>query len=210
MYMCVWVGVCGWVCVYIYTYSFSFEDLARGAFIMYMCVCVCVCVCIIYLSIYLPIYLSICIIYQIALLAWYQMSSSIIAKEGNHWMHQGSCLYLALFWKLSSIYFVLKTMCYCCLAAKTYLALLWPMDCSPTGSSVCGISQARILEWVAISFSRGFSWLRDPAHVPCFDRQIFYHCTREAPYRQWRIVKRIYLNKCLMIRFEFLVKSLWE
>ena len=31
-----------------------------------------------------------------------------------------------------------------------------PMDCSPPGSSVHGISQARILEWVAISFSRGF------------------------------------------------------
>ena len=30
-----------------------------------------------------------------------------------------------------------------------------PMVCSPSGSSVCGISQARILEWVAISFSRG-------------------------------------------------------
>ena len=32
-----------------------------------------------------------------------------------------------------------------------------PMDCSPPGSSVHGISQARIVEWVAISFSRGSS-----------------------------------------------------
>ena len=32
-----------------------------------------------------------------------------------------------------------------------------PMDCSPPGSSVHGISQARILEWVSISFSRGSS-----------------------------------------------------
>ena len=32
-----------------------------------------------------------------------------------------------------------------------------PMDCSPKGSPVCGISQARTLEWVAISFSRGLS-----------------------------------------------------
>ena len=31
-----------------------------------------------------------------------------------------------------------------------------PMDCDPPGFSVYGISQARILEWVAISFSRGF------------------------------------------------------
>ena len=36
-----------------------------------------------------------------------------------------------------------------------------PMDCSPPSSSVCGISQARILEWVAISSSRGSSRPRD-------------------------------------------------
>ena len=36
-----------------------------------------------------------------------------------------------------------------------------PMDCSPPGSSVHRILQARILEWVAISFSRGSSWPRD-------------------------------------------------
>ena len=36
-----------------------------------------------------------------------------------------------------------------------------PMGCSPPGSSIHGILQARILEWVAISFSRGFSRPRD-------------------------------------------------
>ena len=36
-----------------------------------------------------------------------------------------------------------------------------PMDCSPSGSSIRGILQARILEWVAISFSRGSSQPRD-------------------------------------------------
>ena len=36
-----------------------------------------------------------------------------------------------------------------------------PMDCSPPGSSVHGISQERILEWVAISSSRGSSQPRD-------------------------------------------------
>ena len=36
-----------------------------------------------------------------------------------------------------------------------------PMVCSPSDSSVHGISQAILLEWVAISFSRGSSWLRD-------------------------------------------------
>ena len=40
-----------------------------------------------------------------------------------------------------------------------------PMDCSLPGSSVHGIFQARILEWVAISFFRGSSWPRDPTWV---------------------------------------------
>ena len=42
-----------------------------------------------------------------------------------------------------------------------------PMDCSPWGSSVHGILQARILEWLAISSSRGSSQFRDPTWVSC-------------------------------------------
>ena len=42
-----------------------------------------------------------------------------------------------------------------------------PMDCSPPSSSVCGILQARILEWVAIPFSRGPSRPRDRTWVSC-------------------------------------------
>ena len=49
--------------------------------------------------------------------------------------------------------------------------LLWlfckPTDCSPRGSSVHEISQARILKWVVISSSRGFSWPRDQTHISC-------------------------------------------
>ena len=59
------------------------------------------------------------------------------------------------------------------------------MDCSPPGSSVHGISQARVLEWVAISFSRGSFWSRDWTQVSCSGRQILYHwATREAPVKQ--------------------------
>ena len=42
-----------------------------------------------------------------------------------------------------------------------------PMNCSPSGSSVHGIFQAKILEWVAIAFSRGSSWPRDWTQVSC-------------------------------------------
>ena len=54
-----------------------------------------------------------------------------------------------------------------------------PMDCSPPSSSVHGILQARILKWVAISFSRRSSQLRDQTRVSdvsCIGRQILYHC----------------------------------
>ena len=49
------------------------------------------------------------------------------------------------------------------------------VDCSPPGSSVHGISQARILEWVAIFFSGGPSHSRDQTHISCTGRQILYH-----------------------------------
>ena len=42
-----------------------------------------------------------------------------------------------------------------------------PMNCNPSGSSVLGILQARILGWVAIPFSRGSSQLRDGTHISC-------------------------------------------
>ena len=48
-----------------------------------------------------------------------------------------------------------------------------PMDCSPPGSSVHGILQARILEWVAISFSRGSFWSRHQTQVSCIAGRCF-------------------------------------
>ena len=52
---------------------------------------------------------------------------------------------------------------------------LWdPVDSSPPVSSVQGISQARILEWVAILFSRGSSWTRDRTCISCIGRWIFF------------------------------------
>ena len=66
------------------------------------------------------------------------------------------------------------------LITQSCLTLWDPMDYSPPGSSVCGILQARILEWVAISFSRGSSWPRNRnLHLPhC--RQILYHLSHQG------------------------------
>ena len=49
------------------------------------------------------------------------------------------------------------------------------MDCSLPGSSVHGTPQARILEGVAISFSRGSSWPRDQTYVSCVGKWHLYH-----------------------------------
>ena len=72
-----------------------------------------------------------------------------------------------------------RSCCCCyCLVALLCLTLCDPMDCSPPGSSVHGICQARILEWVAISFSRESSQPRDPTHVSCSAGR---SCTAEPP-----------------------------
>ena len=67
------------------------------------------------------------------------------------------------------------------LVAQSCPTLCNPMDCSPPGSSIHGILQARGLEWVAISSSRGPSWPRDRtltscvSYISCIGRQTLYH-----------------------------------
>ena len=66
------------------------------------------------------------------------------------------------------------------------------MERSPPGSSVPGILQARILEWVAISFFRGSSWPRDQTRVSCIGRKILYcWATRGA---RMKLVKKTLLK----------------
>ena len=57
--------------------------------------------------------------------------------------------------------------CCCCLVTKLCLTLCGHMDNSPSGSSVHGIFQTRILVWVAIPFSGGSSWTRDWTPISC-------------------------------------------
>ena len=73
------------------------------------------------------------------------------------------------------------------------LSCVWffydPMDCSPPGSSFCGMLRARILEWVAISFSRGSSWLRDQIHLSCIGKQVLYcWANREAAWKMCYVI----------------------
>ena len=65
-----------------------------------------------------------------------------------------------------------------CLVAKLSQTLCIPMDCSLPGSSIHGILQARVLEWIAIPFSRGSSTSRDRTQVFCIAGKFF---TAESP-----------------------------
>ena len=57
--------------------------------------------------------------------------------------------------------------CMCAQLLQSCPALCNPMDCSPPSSSVHGILQARILEWVLMPSSRGSSYPRDQTHISC-------------------------------------------
>ena len=70
---------------------------------------------------------------------------------------------------------VIMLCCALCLVAQSCSTLCDSKDCSPPGSSVHEIFQARILEWVSISFSRGSSQAWDRTCVSCTGRQILYH-----------------------------------
>ena len=96
------------------------------------------------------------------------------------------------------------------LVAKSCLTLFDPMDCSPPGSSVHWISQARILEWVAISISRGSSWLRDQTHDSCVGRRVLYHwALRETHLFIYSIPKPRFIVDLQKSRPKVLV-SIWQ
>ena len=95
--------------------------------------------------------------------------------RGKDLYHLWLSLYLCLF-----VY-----LCVCVHVCSVRSDCLRPLDCSPEGSSVHGSLQARTLEWVAMSSSRGPSQPRDWTRFSLIfhtGRQILYHwATREAP-----------------------------
>ena len=84
----------------------------------------------------------------------------------------------------------------CRCVAKLCLTLCDPMNYSPPVSSVLGISQARILQWVTTCFSRGSSRPSDGTQISCIGRRILYHwATWEAPKSQREPSKNILKHK---------------
>ena len=94
------------------------------------------------------------------------------------------------------------------------------MDCSLPGSSVHGILQARIQEWVAISFSRGSSWPRSRILVSCIAGRFFMDWPARESLTLWCIIKgsfllwlcpsiRIYLSPSLQFSLVQLLSCVW-
>ena len=80
-------------------------------------------------------------------------------------------------------------------------------DCNLPGSSVQGIFQARILEWIAISTPGESSWPRDRTHVSyisCIGRWILYHCTI------WETQTTVYITIYFLIIRLFLYCYKWD
>ena len=116
---------------------------------------------------------------------------------------RGNCIRVATHSSVNTVFpflsiVVILYMC-ACMRAKSLqsCSTLWDaMDCSPPGYSVHGILQARILEWVAISSSRGSTWPRDlrtpESYVSCTGRRCLPLVPAGKPntlYRMWQIFR---------------------
>ena len=93
-----------------------------------------------------------------------------------------------------------------CLVAKSCPTFCDPMDCSPSGSSVHGISQARTLEWVPIPSSMESSGHRDQTYISCIIGMQILHpqATWEARYISIQCCKKyicVYTNLSFKINF---------
>ena len=107
----------------------------------------------------------------------------------NRW-EEMSVLLLGSLWDVTRIrnhcHF---TICRRVWVAQWYLTLCNTVDCSPPGSSVHGVFQARILEWVAIPFSRRSFWHRDWTLISSIGRQILYHLVPGKPNLLAKLLK---------------------
>ena len=104
-------------------------------------------------------------------------------------MHTQICVCVCVFFFFFRFF---SFMCWCDVWSLSCVRLFCdPMDCSLPGSSVHGILQARILEWVAIPFSRGSSRPKDQTQVSCIAGRFFtIRATRETQINYNSFLKR--------------------
>ena len=138
------------------------------------------------------------------------MCKSIAISNLTPGEHQGT------FWRRLSIsgalLFGALDPCHCSgnEVTRSCLTLCNPMDCSLPGSSVHGIFQARVLEWVAISFSWGSSWPKDRTQVSrIVDRCFTIWATREVHRLEIRPKSRKLLGEKIGKNFMQCFISFW-
>ena len=132
-------------------------------------------------------YHFICSFYHtLHIIPWPEFSVNILCAPPNSWRGKTNAS-SSLPWPVSlPVSPTEHQMNMCCMKVKVLIAqtcptLCNPVDCRPPGFSVYGISQARILEWVSISFSRGSSRPRDRTWVSRIaGRRFNFWATREA------------------------------
>ena len=93
------------------------------------------------------------------------------------------------------------------LVAQSCPTLCDPIDCSPPGSSVHRIFQARILEWIAISFSRVSSQPRDQTHVFCIADRFFAIWTTREPDKTKEFTFSKHLKGVFSVNFFLIVQK---
>ena len=89
--------------------------------------------------------------------------------------------------------------------SRVWLFATPSMDCSLSVSSVHGILQARILEWVAISYSRGSPGLRDQTHISdisCIGKQILLPPAQPGKPSTMYIYKYMHMYVCLFFHIK--------
>ena len=126
--------------------------------------------------IYVPLKISVCILITefrvlFPLIKYVYMEVALLRQCYSKWR-----IILISSLKNSQVKYVCA--CMHVKSLQSCVTLCDSMDCSPPGSSVHGVLQVRILEWVVIPFSRGSSRPRDQAHVSyvsCIGRQVLYH-----------------------------------
>ena len=98
---------------------------------------------------------------------------------------------LGIYWENPRKYFLLSIFCLPC-KVKVKVAQSCPTVCNPMAYIVHWILQARILEWVAVPFSRGSSQSRNRTQVSCIAGGLFTSwVTREA--QKWKSLSRVQL-----------------
>ena len=97
------------------------------------------------------------------------------------------CCFQLSMWRLKTIKQVNRASVLSSLVTKLFQLFCHPIDCGPPGSSVHGILQSRIMEWLAIPFSSGSFWLRDKTCVCWLAGGFFTTEPPQSSVRMWRI-----------------------